>query len=76
MILKGFPFALIFICLAPCVRLYGLLWPFTGLLQLAVPVCIVQWGFSPCLALYHGNMATFISGVNIHMSIHFTTVTR
>ena len=28
------------------------------------------------LALYYGNMTTFTSGVNIHMSIHFTMVTR
>lgn len=28
------------------------------------------------LALYHGNMTTFTSGVNIHTSIHFTMVTR
>ena len=33
-------------------------------------------GFSPRLALYHGNMTTFTSGVNIHTSIHFTIVTR
>ena len=33
-------------------------------------------GFSPRLVLYHGNMTTFTSGVNIHMSIHFTMVTR
>ena len=28
------------------------------------------------LVLYYGNMTTFTSGVNIHMSIHFTMVTR
>lgn len=28
------------------------------------------------LALYNGNMTTFTSGVNIHMSIHFIMVTR
>ena len=33
-------------------------------------------GFLSRLALYHGNMTTFASGVNIHMSIHFTMVTR
>ena len=46
-------------------------------------------GFAACLAclpcaagilsrlvLYHGNMTTFTSGVNIHMSIHFIMVTR
>ena len=33
-------------------------------------------GFSPRLSLYHGNMTTFTSGVNIHMSIHFIMVTR
>ena len=33
-------------------------------------------GFLSRLALYHGNTATFTSCVNIHMSIHFTMVTR
>ena len=33
-------------------------------------------GFSPRLVLYHGNMTTFTSGMNIRMSIHFTVVTR
>ena len=33
-------------------------------------------GILSCLVLYHGNMITFTSGVNIHMSIHFTMVTR
>ena len=33
-------------------------------------------GFSPYIALYHGNMTTFTSGANIHMSIHFIMVTR
>ena len=33
-------------------------------------------GFLSLLALYYGNMTTFTSGVNIHMSIHFTMVTR
>lgn len=32
-------------------------------------------GISPYLALYHGNMTTCASGVNIHTSIHFTMVT-
>lgn len=46
----------------------------------AFAVCLARLpdatGFSPCLALYHGNMTTFTSGVNIHMSIHFTMVAR
>ena len=33
-------------------------------------------GISPYLTLYYGNMTTFTSGVNIHMSIHFIMVTR
>ena len=33
-------------------------------------------GFLSRLVLYHGNMTTFTSGLNIHMSIHFAMVTR
>ena len=43
--LRAFSFALVFIRLAPCVRLYGLLWPFTGLLPCALPVCLAQRAF-------------------------------
>ena len=45
-------------------------------LQLALPVCLVQQDFLSRLVLDHGNTTTFTSGVNIHMSIHFTMVTR
>ena len=47
-----------------------------GALPSALPVCLMQQAFSPRIALYHGNMTTFTSGANIHMSIRFTMVTR
>lgn len=68
---------------APCVytpcALRALVWRSMAVYG-AFVVCVAclpyATGFSSCLALYHGNMTTFTSGVNIHMSIHFIMVTR
>nr|DAO37124.1 MAG TPA: hypothetical protein [Caudoviricetes sp.] len=65
-----------FILPPPCVRSCGLLWPFMAVCAYALPVAMCATGFSSCLALYHSNMTAFTSGVNIHMGIHFTMVTR
>ena len=60
-----------------------------ALRALVRPSMAVYGAFAVCLAcllcaagilsrlvLYYGNMTTFTSGVNIHMSIHFIMVTR
>ena len=69
--------------------LYPCIYTPCALRALVRPPMAVYGDFAVCLAclpcaagilsrlvLYHGNMATFTSGVNIYMSIHFTMVTR
>ena len=72
----GFPFC-------PCIHtpcaLRALVGPPMAVYR-AFAVCLAclpcAAGILPRLVLYHGHMTTFTRGVNIHMSIHFTMVTR
>ena len=76
MVATGFFF---FPCIHTCCALRALVRP-----PIAVygdfAVCLAclpcATGILSRLVLYHGNMTTFTSGVNIHTSIHFTMVTR